>query len=162
MPFQHFGSAVLLIVLTSLIHRAGTLLIFWRLFRSRKLAARHFGSVLNATRLTLVVLALLAVYLAEAICWAAFFPTKGVSPASTSPYFSMITYTTVRYGDVVLRDKEWRLLGGVEALTGSLMLSWSTVILVQVITKIYQQRREIWEEKESLACERIHHTDRGR
>jgi Ion channel len=72
----------------------------------------------------------------------------------------MITYTTVGYGDVVLRDKEWRLLAGVEALTGSLMLCWSTVILVQVITKIYRQHRETWEEEESLAPERIHHTDR--
>lgn len=59
-----------------------------------------------------------------------FFSYKGCfADFNTSLYFSMITYTTVGYGDVVLRDKERRLLSGVEALTGSLMLCWSTVIL---------------------------------
>jgi hypothetical protein len=163
MASQHFGSAVLLVVVTSFLHGAGTLVIFWTLFRSRMFAARHFGSVLNASRLTLVVIALLVVHLTEAVCWAAFFSYNGCfADFNTSLYFSMTTYTTVGYGDVVLRDKEWRLLAGLEALTGSLMLCWSTVILVQVITTIYRQRREIWEEEESLARERIHHTDRGR
>ena len=73
----------------------------------------------------------------------------------------MITYTTVGYGDVVLRDRQWRLLAGLEAMTGPLMLCWSTVILVQVIPTIYLQRREIWEGEESPAPERIHHSDRG-
>jgi Ion channel len=104
----------------------------------------------------------LAVHLTEAACWAAFFSYKGCfADFNTSLYFSMITYTTVGYCDVVIRGKEWRLLAGLEALTGSLMLCWSTVILVQVITTIYRHRREIWEEEESLARERVHHTDRG-
>jgi voltage-gated potassium channel len=163
MPSQHIGSAALLIVVTSFIHGAGTLLVFWTLFRSRMFAVRHFGSVHNAGLLTLVVVALLAVHLTEAACWAAFYSYKGCfADFNTSLYFSMTTYTTVGFGDVVLRDREWRLLAGVEALTGSLMLCWSTVILVQVITKIYRQRREIWEEEESLAREHIPHTNRGR
>ena len=138
------------------------LVIFWTLFRSRMFAARHFGSILNASRLTLVVVALLAVHLTEALCWAAFFFYQGCfADFNTSLYFSMITYTTVGYGDVVLRDRQWRLLAGLEAMTGPLMLCWSTVILVQVITTIYLQRREIWEEEESLAPEHIHHLDRG-
>jgi len=71
------------------------LVIFWTLFRSRMFAARHFGSILNASRLTLVVVALLAVHLTEALCWAAFFSYKGCfADFNTSLYFSMITYTT--------------------------------------------------------------------
>jgi hypothetical protein len=162
MASQHFGSGVLLVVVTSFIHGAAMLAIFWTLFRSRLFAARHFGSFLNASRLTLVVVALIAVHLTEVACWAAFYFYKGCfADFNTSLYFSMITYTTLGYGDVVLRDKEWRLLAGLEALTGSLMVCWSTVILVQVITAIYRQRQEIWQEEESLARERIHHTGRG-
>src|SRR5215471_19335939 len=158
MASPHFASAVLLVVVTSFIHGAGMLAIFWTLFRSRMFAARHFGSVLNASRLTLVVVGLIAVHLTEAVCWAAFYFYKGCfADFNTSLYFSMITYTTLGYGDVVLRDKEWRLLAGLEALTGSLMLCWSTVILVQVITRIYQQRREIWEGEESLTHGRVSH-----
>jgi hypothetical protein len=163
MPSQQFGSSVLLVILTSFIHGAGTLVIFWTLFRSRMFAVSHFGPVINAGRLTLVVVALLVVHLAEALCWAGFYFYKECfADFNTSLYFSMITYTTVGYGDVVLHDRNWRLLAGVEALTGSLMLCWSTVILVQVITKIYQQRREIWEGEESLARGRIHHPDHVR
>jgi Ion channel len=75
------------------------------------------------------------------------FPRRG--------YFSMVTYTTLGYGDVVLRDRGWRLLGGVEALTGSLMLCWSTVILVHVVTRIYQRHAELWEQEEMLARGRL-------
>src|SRR5262245_28706174 len=163
MASQPFGGTVLLVVVTSLIHGAGTLVLFWALFQSRMFAVRHFGSIHNAFLLTTVVVALLAVHLTETACWAAFYLYKGCfSDFNTSLYFSMITYTTVGYGDVVLRDGRWRLLAGVEALTGSLMLCWSTVILVHVITKIYRQHSEIWKEEESLARERIQHTNRGR
>jgi hypothetical protein len=163
MASQHFGSAVLLVVVTSFIHGAGMLAIFWTLFRSRMFAARHFGSFLNASRLTLVVVALIAVHITEVVCWAAFYFYKGCfADFNTSLYFSMITYTTLGYGDVFLRDKAWRLLAGLEALTGSLMVCWSTVILVQVITTMYRQRREIWEEEELVARGREHYPDRGR
>ena len=152
MASQHVGSAVLLVVVTSFIHGAGTLVVFWTLFRSRMFAVRHFGSVHNAGLLTLVVVALLAVHLTEAACWAAFYSyERCFADFNTSLYFSMITYTTVGYGDVVLRDKGWRLLGGVEALTGSLMVGWSTVILIRVVTKLYQHHLDLWQEEESVA-----------
>lgn len=121
------------------------LVIFCALFRSRVYASRHFGHVHNASLLTLVVVALLAVHLMEVVCWAAFDSYMGCFPDfNTSLYFSIATYTTLGYGDVVLRDKGWRLLGGLEASTGSLMLCWSTVILVHVVTKINRQHLELW------------------
>jgi hypothetical protein len=145
-------SAVLLIAATSFIHGAGTLVIFWTLFRSRMFSVRHFGHVHNASLLTSVVVALLAVHLIEVVCWAAWYFHKGCfADFGTSLYFSLVTYTTVGYGDVVLHDKGWRLLGGMEALTGSMMLCWSTVILVHVLTKIYRQHMELWEEEELVA-----------
>ena len=163
MAFQHFGSAALLIVGTSLIHGAGTLAIFWALFRSRIFAARHFGPAQNATLLTLLILALLAVHLTEIICWAIFFSYQGCfADFDTSLYFSIASYTTLGYGDVVLRGREWRLLGGMEALTGSLMLCWSTVILIHVVTKMYRQRIELWQEEELMARGRKRHPERGR
>jgi voltage-gated potassium channel len=155
MASQHFGYSLLLVAATIAIHGAGTLGIFWMLFRTRMFAMRHFGHVHNVALLTSVVAALLAVHLTEATCWAAFYSYKGFfSDFSTSLYFSIGNYTTVGYGDVVLHDKEWRLVGGVEALTGSLMLCWSTVILVNVLNKLYRRHIEVWEERESPARER--------
>jgi hypothetical protein len=163
MDSQHFGSAVLLIAITAIIHGAGALAIFWTLFRSRVFAARHFGHVHNASLLTSVVMALLSVHLMEVVCWATFYSYKGCfADFSTSLYFSIVTYTTLGYGDVVLRDKGWRLLGGVEALSGSLMLCWSTVILVHVISKIYSRHVELWEEEELLTRRGTHQPDHHR
>ena len=51
-------------------------------------------------------------------------------------YFSAVTYTTTGYGDLVLPE-EWRLLGGVEALTGILMCGWSTGFFFAVVSRMY-------------------------
>lgn len=54
-------------------------------------------------------------------------------------YFSSVTYTTVGYGDLVLPYK-WRLLGGVEALTGILMCGWSTGFFFMVVDRMFKAR----------------------
>jgi len=54
-------------------------------------------------------------------------------------YFSAVTYTTTGYGDLLL-PKEWRLIGGVEALTGILMCGWSTAFFFIVASKLYGVR----------------------
>ena len=51
-------------------------------------------------------------------------------------YFSANTYTTTGYGDLVLPN-EWRLVGGVEALTGILMCGWSTGFFFAVVSQLF-------------------------
>jgi hypothetical protein len=149
MASQHVNSALLLIVATVGIHGAGTLVVFWTLFRIRMHAARHFGFVHNTIVLTSVIVALMALHLTEVVFWAGFYSyQKCFSDFSTSLYFSLASYTSVGYGDVVLHDPGWRLLGGVEALTASLMMCWSTVILIQVLTWIYTRHVAVWEKEE--------------
>ena len=83
--------------------------------------------------------ALLLLHLAEAIVWALFYVLVGALPdLETAVYFSLTSYTTVGYGDVV-PPEPWRLLGPIEAAVGVLMLGWSTGILVVVIGVIYKQ-----------------------
>jgi hypothetical protein len=82
---------------------------------------------------------LLLLHLAEAIVWAIFYVLVGALPdLETAAYFSLTSYTTVGYGDVVLPEA-WRLLGPIEAAVGVLMLGWSTGIMVVVIGVIYRQ-----------------------
>ncbi len=57
----------------------------------------------------------------------------------SSLYFAVVTYTTVGYGDLVLA-KGWRLVAGVEALTGILMCGWSTGFFFIVASKLYGSR----------------------
>jgi hypothetical protein len=55
----------------------------------------------------------------------------------TAFYFSAVTYTTTGYGDLVL-PPEWRLVGGIEALTGILMCGLSTGFFFAVVGRVYQ------------------------
>jgi hypothetical protein len=43
-------------------------------------------------------------------------------------YFSLVTFATLGYGDIVLAPG-YRIFGAVGALCGSLMLGWSTALI---------------------------------
>jgi voltage-gated potassium channel len=86
-----------------------------------------------------LVASLLLLHLAEAVVWALFYVLVGGMPdLESAAYFSLTSYTTVGYGDLVLPEP-YRLLGPLEAAVGVLMLGWSTGILVAVIGVVYRQ-----------------------
>jgi hypothetical protein len=123
---------------TVILHGVGTLTAMGRLARlwSRRENPGRLGAELLMAQ---VVSALLLLHLAESIVWALFFVAVGGLPdLETALYFSLTSYATLGYGDVVLSEP-WRLLGPIEATVGALMLGWSTGILVAVIGVIYGQ-----------------------
>jgi hypothetical protein len=126
-----------LTVMTVIVHSLGTMVVTaraarrWRVRRDRP---GRLGAELLMARL---VGALLLLHLAEAGLWALFLVWVGGLPdLQSAMYFSLTSYTTVGYGDVVLPGP-WRLLGPIEAAVGVLMLGWSTGILVTVIAVLY-------------------------
>jgi hypothetical protein len=77
-------------------------------------------------------------HLLEITVWAVFYLWKdALNDLPTALYFSAVTYTTTGYGDVVL-PSEWRLVGGVEALTGILMCGWSTGFFFAVVSRLFE------------------------
>jgi hypothetical protein len=79
-------------------------------------------------------------HLLEITVWAVFYLWKdAMKDLPTALYFSAVTYTTTGYGDLVL-PQEWRLVGGVEALTGILMCGWSTGFFFAVVSRLFQSR----------------------
>ena len=105
-----------------------------RLWNERKGRLKRLGAELLIVRLVSVLLLL---HLTEASVWALFFALVGALPdLETAAYYSLTSYTTVGYGDVVLPEP-WRLLGPIEAAVGVLMLGWSTGVLVAAIGRIY-------------------------
>jgi len=131
--------ALALTAITVVMHAAGTLLSMrrvTRLWSARKAQPGRLGAELLIVRL---VSTLLVLHLAEALVWAVFLVLIGVLPdIEAAAYFSLTSYTTVGYGDVLLPEP-WRLLGPLEAAVGVLMLGWSTGVLVAVLGKIYSQ-----------------------
>ncbi len=84
---------------------------------------------------------LVVLHLLEISAWAVFYVIVGAfDNLASALYFSVVTYTTTGYGDLVL-PPPWRLVGGVEALTGILMCGWSTGFFVAVVSRMFSQIR---------------------
>jgi voltage-gated potassium channel len=132
-------SALGLTVATVIIHGVGTVTATGRAVRRQARTANGPRRLAVELLMAELVGTLLLLHLAEALVWALFLVWIGGLPdLESATYFSLTSYTTVGYGDLVLPER-WRLLGPIEAAVGVLMLGWSTGILVAVIGTIYRE-----------------------
>lgn len=132
--------ALALAGLTVAIHAIGTVRVVVPLAGSWSKWKGDLASARTILMLTRVVAALLILHLMEMGIWAAAFRASGVMPTfEASLYYSLESYTTVGYGDVV-PHQPWRLVGPIEAGVGILMFGWSTGIIVAVIQRIYRDQ----------------------
>ena len=80
---------------------------------------------------------IILLHLVEIAVWGVFYVWQGAMPDLQSAfYFSAVTYTTTGYGDLVL-PAEFRLVGGVEALTCILMCGWSTGFFFAIVSRMF-------------------------
>lgn len=118
------------------IHATGLLGIFYRIRAS--LASGHHSFWHSAWQLIFVAAWTVLLHLSQILVWAAVYRIGGaMKDFTTAAYFSAVTYTTTGYGDVV-PPEEWRLVGGIEALTGILMCGLSTGMFFAVFSTIFQ------------------------
>jgi voltage-gated potassium channel len=136
---QQLTLALVLTSLTVVIHVAG---ILYLLLPATGLWQRVGGSQPRRPIWTLIcmVSGLLLLHLFEMAIWAVAFVIVGMLPDyETALYFSLKSYTTVGYGDV-LPAETWRLVGPLEAAVGVLMLGLSTGFIVAAVQKIFIDR----------------------
>jgi voltage-gated potassium channel len=133
-------SGMLLLVVTVLIHALGT--THWARFLIARYA-RYAGAFRQREALRVVIwtaLILLALHVVEIVLWASAYllllPGHQLDTMEEATYFSIVTFTTVGYGDVALTAVNWRLLSGIEALDGMLLLGWSTALLYAVVHRV--------------------------
>ncbi len=120
------------------IHAMGTVVIVRRLIAPQLSTGRSLLS--GIWLLIAVVTCFAAVHLAEIALWAMLYRgNDGIPDMETALYFSAVTYTTVGYGDVVL-PPGLRLTAGVEALTGILMVGWTSALIFFVLVRIRAAR----------------------
>jgi voltage-gated potassium channel Kch len=125
--------AMCLMAVSVAIHAAGLSWALRQLRSARPRVARFWSwtwlFVLAAAWIVLL-------HLAEIAIWAGFYLWRDAMPDLASAlYFSAVTYTTTGYGDLVLPET-WRLVGGVEALTGILMCGWSTGFFFAIVNRV--------------------------
>jgi hypothetical protein len=128
-----------LMALCVVIHATGLTAAFtWMKGKSTAIEGRFW---LATGMLICVVSWTVLMHLLQIAVWAFFYAWKhGMPDLQSAFYFSAVTYTTTGYGDLVL-PKEWRLVGGVEALTGILMCGLSTGLFFAVFAKLFGLNR---------------------
>jgi hypothetical protein len=97
-------------------------------------------AVLPALTSTAVVLLIL--HLVEVVIWALAYvlilPGDQLVSFEKAVYFSVVTFTTVGYGDITLIDHDWRVLSGIEGLNGILLVGWTTALLFAVFQRCWK------------------------
>ena len=92
--------------------------------------------------LILVFAVVITLHLIETGIWATFYYLYGLfGTYETALYFSLGTYSTIGYGDVVLPDR-WRLLGGIEGISGVLLCGLSAAFIFAVVNASFQMRMQ--------------------
>ena len=123
--------ACLLMLLTTIIHGTSMILAFRLGHETWVTSQRQF------VRVSGTVLFMFFVSLLEVFIWAAAYMALGaIKNIEQAIYFSMVTYTTLGYGDVLL-DEHWRLLASFEAANGIMMFGWTTAIIMAVVRRVY-------------------------
>ncbi len=130
------GSALL--ILTVIVHSAFTLIAVSALGGGR--LERMNRRWLRTTAIASLVLLMFFATLLHASAWAAtYVVVDAIQGFEEALYFSMVTFTTLGYGDITLADN-WRLLAAFEAANGCIMFGWTTAIVVAVIHSFFNQR----------------------
>ena len=91
-----------------------------------------------------VMLIMVAGNFVQIALWAALFRAGGeFRDFATAFYHSVVNFTTLGYGDIVMSE-EGRLLGGLEAGNGVLMFGLTTSVLFMVLSALMQKA---WDER---------------
>src|SRR5262245_29686134 len=109
---------------------------------SRLLTRRIVGVRLwsNVLAMFALIATLMTGHLAQMAVWAIAFVAAGeFAQFSVAFYHSAVNDTTLGYGDIVM-SLRWRLLGPLEAASGSLAFGWSTAVIVAIAIRLHRIR----------------------
>lgn len=85
----------------------------------------------------LAVFGIIAIHSVEAWFWAFVYKSVGqFDDIATALYFSVVTTTTLGYGDYVLSER-WRVLASFQAIGGLILFGASTAFLFEIIRRVF-------------------------
>jgi len=141
MTWEILPIGIVMMALTVMVHVAGV--VYWlERIGTRIEYLTSVGKHLHLFKGVLTTaLALLILHLLEAILWAFLYmalPAQaGLKNFHEAVYFSMITFTTLGYGDVTLTEP-WQVLAGAEGMVGIVVFGLTTALLYAVIQKCWR------------------------
>ena len=96
---------------------------------------RVFRRFTNTATIVICVLFVMMVQTVNVWVWGVTFYLAGVfKELEPSLYFSLVSFSTLGFGDIVL-DAKWRMLSGLAAANGLLSFGWSTAYMVELVRR---------------------------
>lgn len=133
---QQLGTATLVVATTVLMHLGGLAALLAILRRHRHMKSRLLAVVFNTAAIVLAAFGLFALHSIEIWTWAGVYLWLGVLPdLEHSLYFSISTYVTIGYGDLVLPPGS-RILGAIEGASGIILIGWSTAFFYSIVDRL--------------------------
>ena len=125
-----------LVVIVNVIVQAEMFSAFAGKFETIVLSLRPiFRRFANTAAIVMGALFVMLVQTVNVWIWAVVFYLAGAfSEFEPALYFSLVSFTTVGFGDIIL-GHEWRLLSGLTAAAGFLSFGWSTAYMVELVRR---------------------------
>ena len=133
---------LIVIGLTVIIQAYGT--IFWVAKYDKYRSGLTTDSLRrNGTRLLIsTAVFLISIHLVQAALWALLYSyLPGVTEFETfekSMYFSLVTFTTLGYGEITIASSN-RILAGLEAINGITLIGWSTAFMFAIFQELIKK-----------------------
>ncbi len=132
--------AVVIVFVCLSLHVVGLLFIAEWLLQHRQHFERPRGKIHFSMLMVILFSGLMVLHVTETTIWAAFYYSRELfQDFETSLYFSLVSYTTIGYGDVLLPQK-WRLVGAIEGISGVLLCGISTAFIFAVMNAMFKAR----------------------
>ncbi|MBS2101125.1 potassium channel family protein [Carboxylicivirga linearis] len=133
---QNISISLALMVITCFIHTIASRLI---LNRFRKWTNKSHP-IKRLLRIDLTVTILILAVLLEVIVWSVvYLKINVVNSFEEALYFSLVTFSTLGYGDIVIADT-YRLIAAMQAACGVIIFGWSTALLIASLQKNYIEK----------------------
>jgi len=140
-----FGT--LMIAGTVIFHVTALVYLANFLKRQSLIGARFQNMAVTIYLMVISVFTIICIHTIEAWSWAALFLYLGeFSELKQALYFSVVTSTTLGYGDITLSEK-WQILGTFEAMGGLILFGTSTAFLLGLMRRLFEESSNINETK---------------
>ncbi len=127
---------IILIVITIIIHSFITRYIVYTVHRISNSKNKQYKRA-KEYWIAVIVLIIFIGAIFEAVVWASSYMVVGaIETFESALYFSIVTFTTLGYGDITLNE-DWRLLASLEAGIGIIIFGWSTAIVMAMVQKFF-------------------------
>lgn len=101
--------------------------------------------------LSIIFLILYAGHVLQFATWATLFMYLGeFSDFDSAFYHSVVNFTSLGYGDIVMSEK-WRLLGGLESANGILMFGFTAGSFLAVMIRLFGRHKRVIDARDRIS-----------